>query len=127
MSRKGPISSARRSSRSRKARLLAVAMVATSGCGGGSGLWGVGPDLVESGQWAGATLIGDLACAIRTVRHDAAPRGGDTDRLLLVGYSMGATFGATLSIVGDDPGATSGTSGSCAVLEGSAMPAAFLG
>lgn len=90
-------------------------------------LAGVRGEQLESGQWAGETLLGDLACAIRTARVDAADQGADTDRLVLVGYSMGAAFGATTAIVGDDPELASGTSGTCATSEGSAVPDAFFG
>ena len=90
-------------------------------------LWRVGSEMVESGQWAGEVLLGDLACAIRAARHDAATQGGDTDRLVLAGYSMGAAFGATVAIVGDDPELTTRASGGCVVQEGSAVPSAFYG
>jgi acetyl esterase/lipase len=90
-------------------------------------LAGVRAEQLESGQWAGETLIGDLACAVRTARADAADQGADTDRLVLVGYSMGAAFGATTAIVGDDPELTSRTSGPCVGSEGSAVPDAFFG
>ncbi len=90
-------------------------------------LAGVREELLESGQWAGETLLGDLACAIRTARADAAVHGADTDRLVLVGYSMGAAFGATVTIVGDDPQLASHSSGPCVSEDGSAVPDAFFG
>jgi len=90
-------------------------------------LAGVRAEQLEAGQWAGETLLGDLACAIRTARADAAAQGADTDRLVLAGYSMGAAFGATVTLVGDDPGLASGTSGTCVTAAGSPVPDAFFG
>jgi acetyl esterase/lipase len=90
-------------------------------------LAGVRAEQLEAGQWAGETLLGDLACAIRTARADAAAQGADTDRLVLAGYSMGAAFGATVTLVGDEPGLASGTSGTCVTSDGSAVPDAFFG
>lgn len=90
-------------------------------------LAGVREEQLESGQWAGETLLGDLACAIRTARVDAAAQGADVERLVLVGYSMGAAFGATVTIVGDDPDLASHASGTCVATEGSAVPDAFFG
>ena len=94
---------------------------------GYSALKAAGPDQVNSGQWAGETLLGDLSCAVRVARLDAVKQGGDPDRLVLAGYSMGAAFGATVTIVGDDPEITALTSGTCAAPDGSAVPDAFFG
>jgi len=82
---------------------------------------------VASGLWAGGTTVGDLSCAVRAARADADEHGGVPDHLIVVGYSMGAGFGATVTLVGDDPERTEGTSGDCVVSEGSAVPAAFIG
>jgi dienelactone hydrolase len=89
-------------------------------------LWDVDAAQIESGLWAGGTLLGDLSCAVRAARADAADHGGDPDRLIIVGYSMGGAFGATVALAGDDL-ESAGTSGSCVVSDGSAVPAAFVG
>ena len=90
-------------------------------------LVGVGVKQMTSGEWPGENLLGDLACAVRTARLDAVVQGADTDRLLLVGYSLGAAFGATVAIVGDDPRVASVTSGPCVGSDVSAVPDAFFG
>lgn len=87
----------------------------------------VNDEQVAAGAWAGETLIGDLACSIRVARDDATAHNGRPDRLVLVGYSMGAAFGATVALVGDDPEHTLGSSGICLVAGGSATPVAFVG
>ena len=90
-------------------------------------LQGVSIDMMESGEWPGATLLGDLACAIRRALQDATDQGADPDRLTLVAYSQGATFGATVTILGDDRAFVSPTAGPCVATEGSAVPDAFVG
>jgi dienelactone hydrolase len=84
-------------------------------------------DQVDSGLWAGGTLLPDLACAIRTARADAPQFGGDPGRPTLAGYSMGGAFGATVALVGGDPEFAAGGSGACVTDGGSAVPAAFVG
>jgi len=91
------------------------------------GMWDLGAEGVASGHWAGETLLGDLSCAIRAARADALEHGGAPEHLVLVGYSMGAGFGATVTLVGDDSDLAVGTSGSCVVSDGSVVPAAFVG
>ena len=85
-------------------------------------LWDLRSEHVASGFWAGETLLGDLSCAIRAARADAIDHGGAPEHLTLVGYSMGAGFGATVTLVGDDSDLAAGTSGSCVVSGGSVMP-----
>jgi acetyl esterase/lipase len=89
--------------------------------------WGVGVAQVESGEWPGETLLGDIACAVRVARADASGHGGDADRVTIVGYSMGAAFGATVALRGDDPDLAGSTSGPCANDVGSGVPDAFVG
>jgi len=82
---------------------------------------------IASGLWAAGTTIGDVSCAVRAARADAGQHGGAPERVIVVGYSMGAGFGATVALAGDDPDSTANTSGTCVTSAGSAVPVAFVG
>jgi len=63
----------------------------------------------------------DAACAIRFARAKASEYGGNPSRVIVVGYSAGGTFGATMALAGDD------FEGDCQVSGVSAYPDAFVG
>jgi acetyl esterase/lipase len=82
---------------------------------------------VRSGQSKPDRALGDIACAVRTARADAADNGGDPGRLVLVGFSRGGQIGAVVSLAGDHPAVTGSSSGNCLGPPGSAVPQAFVG
>lgn len=82
---------------------------------------------VGAGESKPDRALGDIACAVRTARTDAADSGGDPDRLVVVGFSRGAQIGAVVSLAGDDPAVTGASSGTCLGSKASAVPQAFVG
>ncbi|MDJ0961458.1 MAG: alpha/beta fold hydrolase [Acidimicrobiia bacterium] len=82
---------------------------------------------IESGLWMGEKTIPDLTCVVAAARADAVSHGGDPDHVVLVGHSFGGMVGATVALVGDDPGIQLGASGTCVVSGASSSPKAFVG
>jgi acetyl esterase/lipase len=75
----------------------------------------------EIGPPANPTPLPYLNCAARYVREVAGEYGGDPSRVTLLGYSLGATYGAPVSLGVDDL-----TPGCLASLD-AAIPDAFVG
>ena len=63
----------------------------------------------------------DTACAIRFAREHASTFGGNDDRLIVVGHSVGGMMGALMMFAGDE------FHGDCLTPEGSALPDTFVG